>query len=319
MFQIPGPVKTLFETFPLKTYPPVFSEYGDEQFVYFGEKKPSNAESPKFTLGVHGLTQIQGKTLPTDPFSLACCLILCHRHGLSLPRNLEKSPYRMTALSYKASPKNELPLLIEHANDNNTVIKLDEMQKAIADKNFGDSVIELLINLFLDDLGDLWILILLHDLANSQAANFPRVFNSLKAGNENEFLEGLLVTGLLGDIAEWNAFKTKYPLLFHTNMLRAAIKGQKSRDVYHKINSTAVEGLLCEKIWLFDRNLPLIWDYIQQNEKTEALVVLELKLAAFIFVIYEFVPEATHAGRMIRRDEYDELVEKCRQIVLERY
>lgn len=131
MFQVPGPIKALFDTFPLKTYPPIYSEPSDEGFVYFGVKDSSKETDSRFTLGVHGLAHIEGKTLPTDPFSLADCLILCHRHGLTLPKNKEKSPYSMAAFSYEASPTNELPILVEQTKDTATVIKAHEIQDSI--------------------------------------------------------------------------------------------------------------------------------------------------------------------------------------------
>lgn len=319
MFQVPGPIKTLFDTFPLKSYPPIFSEQSDEGFVYFGLKEPSKSDSSKFTLGVHGLAQIEGKTLPTDPFSLADCLILCHRHGLFIPKDEKKSPYGMVTLSYEASPTNELPILVEQTKDTANVVKSHEIQDSITKKNFSRSVIELLINLFLDDLNDLWILILLSDVANSNRTRLTKIFGFLKEADGNEYLESLLISRLLNDIPGWNSFKAKYPLLFHRNRFHAAARSKDIKDAYYKSSSDALQKLLFEKMCQFERNLPLIWNYVKESEKSESVTILELKTAAFVFIIDQFVSEGTHIGRMIAKDAYVDIVKESRSVVLERF
>lgn len=318
MFQVPGPIKTLFDTFPLKTYPPVISDSTDEGFVYFGAKNPPKDASSKFTLGVHGLAQIEGRTIPTDPFSLADCLILCHRHELTLPKPNEKSPYSMVAFSYEASPTNELPILVELTNNTASVIKPHEIQESIRKKCFGGSVIELLVNLFLDDLGDLWILILLSDVTESQTAQLSSIFEFLKSGN-NECTEALLSARLLNDIPGWSAFKTKYPLIFHRNRAYAALRDRDIKDSFYGSNSRALQKLFFEKMCLFEGNLPLIWDYIKKNDKSDALTILELKTASFVFIIDQFLSEDTHIGRMIKKDAYIDIVKDSRDIVLSRF
>ncbi|PVH16313.1 uncharacterized protein CXQ87_004185 [Candidozyma duobushaemuli] len=318
MFQVPGPIKALFDTFPLKTYPPIYSDPSDEGFVYFGVKDSSKETDSKFTLGVHGLAHIEGKTLPTDPFSLADCLILCHRHGLTLPKNKEKSPYSMVAFSYEASPTNELPILVEQTKDTATVIKTNEIQDSIRKKNFGKSIIELLVNSFLDDLSDLWILILLSDVAGSQTAKLNKVFDFLKTG-DNAYIEGLLTARLLNAIPEWSSFKAKYPSIFHRNRMHAALRSKDVSDGYYGSNATALQKLLFEKMSQFERNLPLIWNYIKENGSSDAFAVLELKTAAFVFIIDQFFSEGTHIGSMIKKDAYAQIVKESQEIVLDRF
>lgn len=320
MFEVPGPIRTLFDTFPLKTYPPVYSKPDEEGLVYFETKDPASLQSSaKFTLGVHGLIQIEGKMIPTDPFSLANCLILCYRHGLLLPKSDKKSSYSMMALSYEASPTDELPILVEQNEENVSIITSDEICTSLNKKYFNDSVTDLLINSFLDDLNDLWVLILLSDVAQSQGTHFEKIFDFIGKNSGNEFVKGLLVTRLLHAIPSWCSFKAKNPLLFTTNRAYAALRNKELTEVFYKSNAKALQKLYFEKMCLFERNLLQVWDFVRTRDNSEVSAILELKIAAFIFIISEFVSDDTHIGLMIKRDDFKDIVKECRSIVLDRF
>lgn len=89
--------------------------------------------------------------------------------------------------------------------------------------------------------------------------------------------------------------------------------------MFYKSNAKALQKLYFEKMCLFERNLLQVWDFVRTRDNSEVSAILELKIAAFIFVISEFVSDDTHIGLMIKRDDFKDIVKECRSIVLDRF
>lgn len=194
---IPSSVKKVFDTFPLKTYPPVdnttpksLKELQSRKFPFEGPQSDTN-----FNLGVFNVYQHDGKYLPTDPISLAQATILCTKNNLSLPSTspVSASSSSLITLSYSASPDNRLPILIEEPS---RTIRLCE--EILATTNDKLNVTDRILNEYLDDIIlDSWLMcIFLDEVDLNQIFNVPY----------------LTKFDLFKHLGTWKGFNTRYVL-----------------------------------------------------------------------------------------------------------
>lgn len=321
MVNVPGPLRSLFDTFPLKTYPPIQQTQTLPQNVhYFTLNTLLATESlHSFCLGVHNVQAVAFSTgikqIATDPFSLANSLILCLRNGLKLPGdtdNLPKTGHSIKVLSYLASRNNELPLLIDTREKvTESVTTSDQFRESVALRYFSDDPQGFLLNSLMDSWVDLWILILLADIPQAGFSDYKALFHQDSEIITTDFVHDLTVLKLLGDISNWSSFRKRYPHLFHAKGSKLKAASKMSREAFFaaasSCNARAMEVVYFEKLGEFERSLPLIMKYLESAEEGDCRSVIEIKLASFVFVVSRFVSDHTHIGRALRF-KYEDIV-----------
>lgn len=315
---IPAPVKALFETFPLKKYP-ASSKLSDDDdgLLYFGVPDDVK-QKDAFTIGVLNLQKVEEKFVPTDPFGLFECLYLCYKHRISLPTGTNTvGPFTVTSMLYEASPNNELPLFIENVDGQNSLINLESFQNVIKKKFFQNNTKESLLNDFLDDLRDLWILILLVDLTENDKENFKNIFGLLSKHDSSPTLSSLLLGKYILDVAQWGSFTTKHPEIFSKGNLYGALQSRNLHDYLAQSSFEGLKTLYTSKLNHFARTIPLISSRIQGIEDSAAKDILELKLASFMFTVMHFISEKTVIGKLVRNNEFKNIRESADKIVLQ--
>lgn len=328
--KVPESLRVVFDTFPLRSYPPIPGLYGtyEDQIFHF-KTLSSNADDDKnetFSLGIHNAVPLQvngaSKRVPTDPFGLALALILCRRHHLLLPTEDDhlQSQHSLVKLSYEASPSNELPILIESSNGATRSIQTtQEILKSIELKNFADDAQVSLFNLFLDTLGDLWIFVLLVDLPKNDQAAYRTLFGQ-DSEIDNSYVSDLQVLKLVADVPQWSSFKVRYSHLFdnsrsYATKLPSRLTNSSILEIMAVSDPTAFEKVYLEKLMEFQRILPLLHKYLSSEETSEAKAILELKLVAFVICIDKFVSPTTQIGQVVQKKQFKNIVIRSREVL----
>lgn len=333
MVKVPEPLRCIFDTFPLQTYSEVLheSQSSHSNEFFFDSKNSSHViekSGRKFCLAVHKaqLIKLNGvmKRVPTDPFGLANSLILCYRHELKLPSEEKglKSQHSIKLMSYLASPDNELPMLVENRSSVTEVITSSKaFQKSIASKYFLDDAQGFMFNQLLDNLKDLWIFILLSDIPRCGDADYSGIFHQDWEISSSNIANYLMSLKLATIIPNWTSFRTRYPHLFHSSATKpqdaSRLTSESLLEVLATSDPKAMEVMYFEKLQDFERLLPLIMRYLNTTQQSDDKVIIELKLASFVFAVSNFIPESTYIGRAFK-SKYQHIVQQSYE-VLERF
>lgn len=216
MVSVPPLIKKVFDTFPLKEYPAVTSSTSaindsiEENKYYFGD---SNDSINSFDLGVFNVHELEGKVVPTDPFGLSQCLILCHKNDLKLPRNEtggdggdggNDGKNSLFVVAYNASPDMFLPILIENDFDAKVRdIRLFNEILSITSNKLEDNK-KFLINEMIDNVCvDLWILCI---YLEHKSIDLSLIFNLNPLTNSLTNYEFLLA------VKEWRHISIRYSI-----------------------------------------------------------------------------------------------------------
>lgn len=329
MVKVPAPLRVIFDTFPLQTYPenskPQASLDENEFSLGFNDSAQEVDQKNKFCLAVHNVQLISfngiSRNIPTDPFSLAETLILCHRHNLKLPTNeaQAKSPHSIRLISYLASPDKELPMLVESRGTvTESITTNQQFVASIASKYFSSYAQDSLFNQFLDNLRDLWIFVLISDIPKSYPSNYGTLFHQDKEIEQNKYSTDATSLKLVNDIPHWTSFKTRYAHIFNSTSAKMRVtaglfKGSLLEAIATSDNQAA-EALYFEKLQEFERVLPLMVKYLKSAKHSEEKTILELKLSSFVFVVSKFVAENTHIGRALKF-KYKDVVDYSQEVI----
>ncbi|CCD23845.1 SAM complex subunit SAM35 NDAI_0C01840 [Naumovozyma dairenensis CBS 421] len=193
---VPSPIKLLFDTFPLVTYPPINNQDTQRQNDIDSRTYPFttiNVENngmidKSFSLAVYNVYKHPKKNaiLCTDPICQYLQFALCLKNNLKLPSNnnlslIDKNPPSISisennviTLSYLATPQRILPILIENKHNNvndiaqesktilTSVEYMVSSNKAIKPKE------KLLLNLVDTTIQDCWISQFLFNVPSEQ-------------------------------------------------------------------------------------------------------------------------------------------------------
>lgn len=126
LFKVPGPVKDLFDQFPLVQYPAVKqltpetkSEILKRNYSYSAPSSQNPSQSTtSFKLGTYNVFQTEDNTfLATDPLCLSIELYLAIKNGIKLPKlnndHTDQSRNSLFLLSHHSSSNGYLPIYIE--------------------------------------------------------------------------------------------------------------------------------------------------------------------------------------------------------------
>lgn len=313
MTKVPEALRYIFDRLPLKTYPAIVQDNAfqvNEFHFCLNRLYPLSDSDQKFCLAVHNVQLVkvngEGKYVPTDPFSLADSLILCFRHNLLLPSEggQRLSRHSMKLMSYFMSRNNELPVLIEtRGSRTESITSSRSFSEAVSVDYFTDDLQGYLFNQFFDNLGDLWILILLSDMQKSGANESSRLFFQDPEVCVNNIASNVATLKLIGDVSNWASFKVRYPHTIRSNVskLKASVRSHEIlSEVITSLDFKAIEGLYIEKLQEFERAIPLVTNYLKSTAECDSRTIIELKFASFVFVTSTFINESGHIGRLLK-------------------
>ncbi|CUM53340.1 uncharacterized protein AC631_00541 [Debaryomyces fabryi] len=337
MFEVPVPIKKVFDTFPLYTYNPIPNttpsniQSIESNKFYFTSSNDQADESACFTLGVHNIylvTTANGeKKIPSDPISLGHSLILCHKNGLQLPtcgdKTGNKSKHSIMKLSYHASPDNQLPILIEDdlkSQTRNIRSALSMNQSVKVNNKFSENALARIINELVDaELADLWILCLLSDLPSSNPLVFNKLFRLDEEITNSTFTNKITIMSILNEIPKWGSFKTRYSYLFDHSRTKSLInmplrlQSEDILEVFANTNNESIRKAYNDKLKEFEINLELLIDYIE-NESSDQKKIIELKLVGFVIIIDSLL-DNTELHAVISKGKFSSFVKLCYEII----
>lgn len=132
VFQVPKPVKAIFDKFPLETYPPVqkcddATAYKQEERTFYLASTRGSQQLPNetFKLGVYNVFEEPNSKciLASDPWCLFTQLALCKKNDLKLcSKDSVKNASRQHSiciLSQSAALNSRLPILVEGSSKRN--------------------------------------------------------------------------------------------------------------------------------------------------------------------------------------------------------
>ncbi|KAK6460179.1 hypothetical protein DFJ63DRAFT_264196 [Scheffersomyces coipomensis] len=281
MVKVPEPIERLFDTVPIITYPKEEIIDHIDQFYFEGENK-TNDDS--FKLGVHQVIPYQGsderiRYIPNDPISLGYALWLAHKNNLKLPTKDGKgqsSNNSIIQLSYHAAPDQQLPILIEDSNESRNIISLTAVKKSDHTNIESKLITDLIDSKFID----LWILCLLNEHPNHifKDEDEDDLFHLNKYYNSYE-------------VANWKAFKIRYPNLF-------------------QISGTSIKTFYKSELKSFNQNLQLLSSNFINLDMS-----LKLKLVGYVIIFDKYLSD-TEIGIIIKN--YPSLIKSSYKL-LEKY
>lgn len=274
--KVPPPIKAVFDSFPLTTYPPVPNttpvkkHQQDSQHYYF---QSTNTDG-NFSLGIFNIITVNNTIIPSDPLSCSTAFILANINQLKLP-NAANTPSNcsLVLLSMYSSPNEQLPILIEDQKDVRS-IKTSESVDTLIETRFSKQ--ELLVNELFHNLYDTWLLCLL-----TEDVDWKLVFNW-----GNVITDNLEIYDLLQQLPNWKHFRIRNPQLFET--------GYNVKDYLKKKNTSALSKYYQLKLAQLSRQLPLLIAYDS--------TLIHLKLVAYTVTIVETLP-STELGKLFKTDE----------------
>lgn len=184
LFSVPAPIKTLFESFPLVTYPALpndddalHSEISTRKFPFLGSKQDNINKT--FTLGVYNVfSEPETKTImATDPWCMYAQFALCKKNTLGLPCcSLENErlsevgsaqgyQHCLSVLSPFAAQDESLPVLVE-GNLKRFVRSTDGMNEILRSRVNDEQL--LYINMLDHVVYDYWISQIIFHLSDEQ-------------------------------------------------------------------------------------------------------------------------------------------------------
>lgn len=313
MLQVPKPLKSLFNTFPLATYAAVANTtpqndaFIEESKFYFETKDPQNISSDSvFTLGVHNVVPLQiaksVRYVPTDPVSFGLALVLCRKNSLCLPQGRSSLKHSIMCLAYHASPDNQLPLLIEDEKDSRNLRSGNNVSSSIASKYFVDCALDYMVNNMVEhELYDAWIMALLCDLP-SMPETFSKIFNHKDELFISENATTAALISLLLEIPSWRTFRVRHPHLFHESKAAAtirvpakAIKGSVI-EAFSTADYRALERTYEDKLHALEPSLNLLVSYIEDEPSD----IVRLKLVAYV-VSVDSMLQGSRLGQLISK------------------
>lgn len=324
MLQVPKPLKTLFDTFPLATYGPVAnttpqndayieaSKYCFETKDSKNGKDSSDPSDSVFTLGAHNVVPLHiSNTLryvPSDPVSFGLALVLCRKNGLLLPQGKGTLNHSIMNLAYHASPDNQLPLLIEDEKETRNLRSGTSVGASVASKYFAESTVDYMVNNLIEhELYDLWLMALLIELP-SMPEKFNSIFSHKEEITRNEAATTATLISLLLEIPSWRALKVRYPHLLHESKSAVAIRIPRNVlkgslvQAFSTADSSALERTYHDKLETLKTTLHLLVSYVHENPND----IVKLKLVAYIVSVDSLLRE-TKLGQLISK-KFEDLV-----------
>lgn len=167
---VPSAVRSIFNTFPLQTYPPTDNTDDRRQktidartFSFQSLVEKEQQQTDIFALGVYNVYQHKSVVLTTDPECQYFQFLVCHRNSLRFPtsssassplRSSSETVNRMITLSHQATFQRALPILIEdnkRTSKRRILVSLDPLGTETTTLNEEDKILMHLLDSILYD------------------------------------------------------------------------------------------------------------------------------------------------------------------------
>ncbi|QLQ80908.1 hypothetical protein HG537_0E02630 [Torulaspora globosa] len=307
---VPGPIKTLFDSFPLATYPPISKqddsmddEISRRKFAFQGSNARQDTPNNTFMLGVYNVfTETESNCLfATDPLCLYAQFALCRKNGLGLPNrsNCEGRGYTHTIalLSHTASAKESLPILIEGFSKRNirSAEGIDEILRA----RVSHDAEQLMYITMLDRVVyDCWIAQVLYHTTEQQFLNLY----SHDPENTSALLGHLAIGNMKLALVKRNEFHLRHKELVKN--IESPLNVYKARSLNHLLDPIFEK---CKKTLL------QFQDMMSGASNDESPTYLELKIASYILCILNL--DETTTLRVFVENQCQELTNQARLTV----
>ncbi|EJS43445.1 sam35p [Saccharomyces arboricola H-6] len=293
LFSVPMPVKRIFDTFPVRTYPAqadrdeaVVLEVDRRSYAFTrGDDNDSKLTAEDtYKLGVYNVfLEATTKTvLATDPCCLFVQLALCQKNGVQLPtqsreQGLSRScNHELVVLSRLSNPDETLPILVE-GYKKRIVRSTGAISESVRSRMLDDSE-QLMYHTLLDTvLYDCWITQVLFCSSNAQ---FMELYSSQKSNNSvsstldvgNSLLNKLSVNSLKMSLLMRNKFQLRH---------REIVKGMHA--IYHNHHNTINQEQALNV--LFENSKQILSDFKLKLKRGGQPTSLDLKIASYILCI----------------------------------
>lgn len=286
IFSVPGPIKSLFEQFPLTTYRPISKqddcmskEIMSRKFAFQGPNAVQQTPNSTFTLGVYNVfTDPETNcVLATDPSCLYAEFALCKK-SLGLPEanyssDIKGYQHTIGLLSHQASARETLPILIEGFNERH--IRSSEGIDEVLRSRVLDDPEQLMYITMLDHVVyDCWITQVIYHTTEDQ---FLRLY-SYGSEERSGVLNRLAISGMKSALVKRNEFHLRHKELVRNiesplNVYKARSLDQLLQPIFKKCKETLLQfqEILGEK------------PFVSTGDGTPTY--LELKVASYVLCI----------------------------------
>ena len=222
IFTIPGPIKALFDNFPLETYPAVSkqddamtNELSRRTYEFQGSNSFQDDINNTFTLGVYNVFHQADVLLASDPWCLYAQLSLCKKNFLKLPQKTrlesgksKKPRQSMAVLSPLATTTETLPILVEGYNKR--FIRSSESIHETLKLRVVENPQQLMYIILLDHIiYDCWVAEVLFHISDEEFLNLY----SFDAGEQQLGVKKLVAMNLKAQLIKRNEFSLRHKIL----------------------------------------------------------------------------------------------------------
>lgn len=291
IFAVPGPVKAVFDFFPLEIYPPISKaddamayEIAERTFGFQGANSFQEDVNNTFTLAVYNTFHESNVNviLASDPWCLYAQLSLCKRNSLKLPETTRskggksnKPQHRMALLSPMATQHETLPILIE-GHSKRFIRSSESIHETLRIRVAEDPQQLMYISLLDHIIYDCWITQVLFSIPDEE---FLKLY-SFESGGQNRLANRLLVTNLKLALVKRNEFHLRHKIL---------AKNVESNITYKASSLPELLDPIFEKC---KKALKQFQTLLATKFTSATPTYLELKIASYVLCVLNLSPAA---------------------------
>ncbi|QLL33350.1 hypothetical protein HG536_0E02610 [Torulaspora globosa] len=285
-FSVPGPIKTIFDSFPLAIYPAISKqddsmsgEISRRKFAFQGSNARQDTPNNTFMLGVYNVfAELEsGCLLATDPLCLYAQFALCKKNALGLPNGSTCEgrgyPHSIALLSHAASAKESLPILVEGFSKR-SIRSAEGIDEILRTRVSHDAEQLMYITMLDHVVYDCWIIQVLYHTTEEE---FLRLY-SHDPKSTTALLGHLAIGNMKLALVKRNEFHLRHKELVKN--IESPLNVYKARSLNHLLKPIFDK---CKKTLLQFQDI--MSDPSLRSTKDVSPTYLELKIASYILCI----------------------------------
>lgn len=286
LFTVPASVKTLFDSFPLTTYPAISKqddsmsgEINRRKIAFQGTNARQETPSNTFMLGVYNVfTDPESQCLlATDPLCLYAQFALCKKNSLRLPNGSANEgkgySHSVALLSHTASARGTLPILVEGFSKRG-IRSAEGIDEVLRTRVAHDAEQLMYITMLDRVVYDCWITQVIYHTTEDQ---FLELY-SQGSVNHGALLSRLTIGNMKSALVKRNEFHLRHKELVKN--LESPLNVYKARSLDHLLKPIFDK---CKKTLLQFQEIMTNPPSGSTNDASPTY--LELKIASYIFCI----------------------------------
>ncbi|AQZ17790.1 SAM35 (YHR083W) [Zygosaccharomyces parabailii] len=297
-FTIPGPVKALFDYFPLETYSAVSKqddamthELSQRTYDFQGSNSFQEDINNTFTLGIYNVFH-ESKAdvlLASDPWCLYAQLSLCKKNSLKLPQKTrlesgksKKPRQTMAVLSPLATTNETLPILIEGYHKR--FIRSSESIHETLKLRVVENPQQLMYIILLDHIiYDCWVAQVLFHISDEEFLNLY----SFDTGEQKLGVKKLVMMNLKAQLIKRNEFSLRHKILAKIITAFAPYRASSLAELLDPIFENCKRVLTQFQKLLNDKPISTAPTYLELKIASYVLCALNLPVEAPLRVFVE--------------------------------